>query len=69
MNDYKEIIHNILTNEIVERQYTKAEIDEAKANETRLKIESEAIIANETAKITLFAKLGLTPEEAKLLLS
>jgi hypothetical protein len=66
---YIERIHDALTNEIVERPYTKAEIEEAKANEAKAKAESEAIIAAENAKIALFEKMGLTLDEAKLLLS
>jgi hypothetical protein len=66
--DYIERIHDATTGEIVERSYTQAEIDEMKANEVRLKAESDAAIATENAKIALFEKMGLTPDEAKLLL-
>jgi len=66
---YIERIHDAATGEIVEREYTKAEMDESKANEARLQAETEAAIALENAKTALFEKLGLTPDEAKLLLS
>jgi hypothetical protein len=67
--NYIERIHDASTGEIVEREYTKAEMDESKANEARLKAESDAAIATENAKIALFEKLGLTADEAALLLS
>ena len=67
--EYIERIHDASTGEIVERPYTKAEIDETKANEARLKAETDAVIEAENAKMALFEKLGLTAEEAKLLLS
>jgi len=66
---YFERIHDVATGKIVEREYTKAEMDESKANESRLKAESDAAIENENAKIALFKKMGLTAEEATLLLS
>jgi len=66
---YFERIHDVATGKIVEREYTKAEMDESKANESRLKAESDAAIESENAKIALFKKMGLTAEEATLLLS
>jgi hypothetical protein len=67
--NYIERIHDASTGEIIEREYTKAEMDESKTNEAKFKAESDAAIATENAKIALFEKLGLTPEEAQLLLS
>ncbi|NCX55867.1 MAG: hypothetical protein EBW87_01510 [Burkholderiaceae bacterium] len=65
----KEIIHDIETGEITEKDYTQAQIKEAEAmNKVRLaklKAEEEAALA----KATLLAKLGITEEEAKLLFS
>lgn len=66
---YIERIHDAITGEITERAYTKSEMDEVKVNEARLKAETDAAIESENAKMALFEKLGLTPEEAKLLLS
>ena len=62
-------IHNTETNEVIDREMTNAEfaqyeIDQA-ANETRL-AEAEA---RATAKAALLAQLGITEEQAKLLLS
>lgn len=61
--------HNLETNEIIEREMTDEEYadylkfqeeEEAKAEEERAKA---------TAKADLLAKLGITEEEAKLLLA
>ena len=62
-------IHNIETNEVIDREMTAAEfkIYEAnKASEAEAKTEAEA---KETAKAALLSKLGITAEEAQLLLS
>ena len=63
------IEHNVTTGEIIERDLTEQElaqrdIDEAKGLEIR---EAEATKAAE--KAALLAKLGITEDEAKLLLS
>jgi hypothetical protein len=61
-------IHDLQTNEVIDREMTEAEfsawsaqkaIDDAKA----LEVENK-----ETAKTALLAKLGITAEEAALLL-
>jgi AmiR/NasT family two-component response regulator len=62
-------IHNITTNEIINREMTNAEfkqyeLDLAKAN-AKLQAEAEA----EAAKAALLDRLGITADEAKLLLS
>lgn len=57
------------TGEVIEREATAEEI----ANIENMKAKREAIeadkLAKETAKLDLFAKLGITEDEAKLLLS
>lgn len=62
-------IHNTETDEIIDREMTSAEFAKFKAdqaiNETRL-AEAEA---KATAKAELLARLGITAEEAQLLLS
>ena len=65
----KIIEHNLATGEVTERQMTKAEADQLKADqaEAQLVIEAEATKAAERA--ALLAKLGITNDEAKLLLS
>ena len=61
--------HNATTGEVIERDMTQAElaqyeIDEAKRLEQIAKIEADAI-----AKVALLERLGITVEEARLLLS
>ena len=61
-------IHNIETNEIIDREMTAAEfkIYEAEQNaDADLTAQAEA---KATAKSALLSKLGITAEEAKLLL-
>lgn len=73
LNMYQEKIFNIQTNEETFRDYTKEEIAEVEAK----KAEIEAINAENqkkrqeiaNAKAELLAKLGITEDEAKLLLS
>ena len=65
----KIFVHNTQTGKIVERDMTEAEItqweiDQAD-NEAKAKSEAKA----QTEKSALLAKLGITEDEAKLLLS
>ena len=61
--------HNIETGEVIERDATSDELAQAKAD----KAEFEARIAEEeqkaSAKAALLEKLGITADEAKLLLA
>jgi len=61
-------IHNVETGEVIEREMTKAELDKLKAEqaESLAYAETQAIKAAE--KAALLAKLGITEDEAKLLL-
>jgi hypothetical protein len=62
-------IHNIETNEIIDREMTAAEFA---AYEAQQSIDAAVITereAKETAKAALLARLGMTAEEAALLLS
>ena len=65
----KKIVINCETNEIIEVELTEKEISQSeidiRANEEKEKANSLARLA----KIELFKKLGITEEEAKLLLS
>jgi hypothetical protein len=71
--EYTEKIIDITTGEETIRPYTKAEIAEVEA--AIAKIESERLIgenekaAKESAKAALLQRLGITAEEAKLLLA
>lgn len=62
-------IHNIKTNEVIDREMTDEEF-EIYQEEARQEAERLATIAEKTAKRTeILAKLGLTEEEIELLLS
>ena len=69
MTQYKERIIDAITGEETWRDYTDAEIVEAKAGEMLAAKLTEAQAKNETDKAALLAKLGITADEAKLLLS
>jgi hypothetical protein len=64
---------NATTGEVIEREYTQVEIEqEAKDHAEFAKIRAEEqaeLQAKETAKAALLAQLGITEEQAKLLLS
>ena len=62
-------IHNAETGEIIDREMNDAEFAQYEidaANSATAKAEAEA---KETAKAALLAQLGITAEQAKLLLS
>lgn len=66
---YKEKIVNVATGEETWRDYTDAEIAEvekAQAEAAQRKAEAQA---KEAARLAVLTKLGLTADEAKLLLS
>jgi len=67
------LIVNVLTGETVERELNKAEKDQQKIDEANYAA-AEALVkaeadAKATAKAALLSKLGITAEEAVLLLS
>lgn len=66
--EYKEIIHDIASGEITERLYTADEIAAAKEAEARLAAETLELQARETERQAVLDKLGLTADEARLLL-
>lgn len=70
--EYKETILDALTGEITERPYTKEEIAAAKKIEKEIEAVAEKqIIEAETraiAKQAILDRLGLTADEAKLIL-
>ena len=69
MTKPKITIHNVETGEMIEREMTASEITQLAAD----KAANDAMIAaeaeSETKKAALLTKLGITAEEAKLLLS
>lgn len=73
MTNYVEKIVDAITNEEIIRPFTVEEIAEIEANQAAVKAEILAIEAEAKAKAKskadLLAKLGITEDEAKLLLS
>jgi hypothetical protein len=61
-------IHNAETNEVIDREMTAAEFKKYEATLASDQSEQVEDEAKATAKSALLAKLGLTADEAKLLL-
>ena len=62
-------IHNQETNEVIDREMTAVEFAEYEANKTARAIAQAETEAKATAKAALLTQLGITEEQAKLLLS
>lgn len=62
-------IHNTETDEVIDREMTEAEVAQWQANKAKAKAETEAIEKKATDKAALLSKLGITEDEARLLLS
>ena len=62
-------IVNCETGEVVERELNKAEKDQQKIDEVDAAARKAELEARATAKAALLSKLGITTEEAALLLS
>ena len=62
-------IHNVETGEVIEREMTKAEKDQAALDNEQMLARMEAEATKAVEKAALLAKLGITDHEAKLLLS
>ena len=62
-------IHDTATNEVIDREMTDAEYAEYQAAEAKDAAMNKAIAQAAADKAALLAKLGLTADEAKLLLS
>ena len=65
---YIERIINVETNEVTERPYTAAESAEVESKKAALVIELQKAEETGAAKQALLNKLGITEDEAKLLL-
>jgi len=61
-------IHNIETNEVIDREMTNAEFAQYKAEQEAHDIAKAEAEAKATAKAALLDRLGITAEEAALLL-
>ena len=68
-NEYFEKIINVQTGEETTRPYTEDEIAKMKTAEAEAKAKAAAALAIETQTAALLEKLGITQEEANLLLS
>jgi hypothetical protein len=62
-------IHNIITNEVIDREMNDNEFAQYEADQATQAIAKAEAEAKATAKADLLAKLGITADEAKLLLS
>ena len=62
-------IHNVETGEIKSREMNEAEFSTYQETQALIKAEEEAQTKTEADKAALLAKLGITADEAKLLLS
>jgi hypothetical protein len=62
-------IHNAETGEVIEREMTKAEADQYLLDSAAATARESAEAAKAAEKTALLAKLGITDDEAKLLLS
>ena len=62
-------IHNIETDEIIDREMNDAEFKQYQADEKAAEAKQIEALAKATAKSALLERLGLTEDEAKLFLS
>ena len=62
-------IHNTETNQVIDRKMTDAEFDQLKFDQARHAQTSAEAETKALAKSALLVKLGITEDEAKLLLS
>jgi hypothetical protein len=62
-------IHNAETGEIVERELTAEELEQSSKDEISSQERQKALAALQNEKNALLVKLGITADEAKLLLS
>ena len=62
-------IHNSETNEVIDREMTAEEFDAYKLDKIAIAEATKEKEAKEAAKAALLTKLGITAEEASLLLS
>jgi hypothetical protein len=66
---FTKTIYNVETGEIIERNMTDEESAQRKADEAKAVEEAKAKAQAEAAKAALLDRLGITEDEAKLLLA
>lgn len=69
MTKPKITIHNLATNEIIERDLNAEELAAYEADQLALENQAAEKLAKENARKAILDKLGITLEEAQLLLS
>ena len=62
-------IHNTESDEIIDREMTKAEFDQYKKDVAQTELNKTEAEAKAKAKAELLERLGITADEAKLLLA
>jgi hypothetical protein len=62
-------IHNTETDEVIEREMNAEEFAQWESDQAKAAVEAQAKAQAATDKAALLAKLGITANEAKLLLS
>lgn len=62
-------IHNVETGEIIEREMNAEELSQWEADKAKAEAEAQAKADAKVAKAALLDRLGITADEAKLLLS
>jgi hypothetical protein len=62
-------IHNAETNEVIDREMTNAEFAEYEAEQAKAEAKAIEAEAKATARAELLKRLGITVDEAKLLLA
>jgi hypothetical protein len=61
-------IHNVSTDEVIDREMNDAEFAQYEANQAARATAQAEVEAKATAKAALLTRLGITAEEAQLLL-
>ena len=61
-------IHNVLTGEIITRDFNAAELAQLELDKAEAEAQAEAKLVKQVARLALLTKLGITEQEAQLLL-
>lgn len=69
MNEFLVIEHNATTGEIIEREMTAEELAQRQTDKAEAEVQAQAAAEAAATKSAVLARLGITEEEAKLLLS
>ena len=69
MSNLKILEHNATTGEVIERDLTAEEVAQNKLDVVNEQVRKAEEVARARAKVALLDKLGITADEAKLLLS